>query len=98
MKQKLLSLGLSLALVLGLAAGCAPKAGLEESPAPETSSPVAETPPAETVAPYQTIRLGLLNGPTGMGAAKLSPTATRPSPRRRRVPMTPRRGPSSTMS
>ena len=27
MKQKLLSLGLSLALVLGLAAGCAPKAG-----------------------------------------------------------------------
>ena len=33
MKQKLLSLGLSLALVLGLAAGCAPKAGLEESPA-----------------------------------------------------------------
>ena len=39
MKQKLLSLGLSLALVLGLAAGCAPKAGLEESPAPETSSP-----------------------------------------------------------
>ena len=71
MKQKLLSLGLSLALVLGLAAGCAPKAGLEESPAPETSSPVAETPPAETVAPYQTIRLGLLNGPTGMGAAKL---------------------------
>ena len=71
MKQKLLSLGLSLALVLGLAAGCAPKAGPEESPAPETSSPVAETPPAETVAPYQTIRLGLLNGPTGMGAAKL---------------------------
>ena len=62
MKQKLLSLGLSLALVLGLAAGCAPKAGPEESPAPETSSPVAETPPAETVAPYQTIRLGLLNG------------------------------------
>lgn len=60
-----------LALVLGLAAGCAPKAGPEESPAPETSSPVAETPPAETVAPYQTIRLGLLNGPTGMGAAKL---------------------------
>ena len=71
MKQKLLSLGLSLALVLGLAAGCAPKAGPEESPAPETSSPVAETPPAETVAPYQTIWLGLLNGPTGMGAAKL---------------------------
>ena len=57
--------------MLGLAAGCAPKAGPEESPAPETSSPVAETPPAETVAPYQTIRLGLLNGPTGMGAAKL---------------------------
>ena len=71
MKQKLLSLGLSLALVLGLAAGCAPKAGPAESPPPEPSSPVAETPPAETVAPYQTIRLGLLNGPTGMGAAKL---------------------------
>ena len=98
MKQKLLSLGLSLALVLGLAAGCAPKAGPEESPAPETSSPVAETPPAETVAPYQTIRLGLLNGPTAWERPNCSPTATRPSPRRRRVPMTPRRGPSSTMS
>jgi len=55
----------------GLRQPDAPEAGLEESPAPETSSPVAETPPAETVAPYQTIRLGLLNGPTGMGAAKL---------------------------
>ena len=28
-------------------------------------------PAGQTVAPYQTIRLGLLNGPTGMGAAKL---------------------------
>ena len=81
MKQKLLSLGLSLALVLGLAAGCAPKAGPEESPAPETSSPVAETPPAEPVAEFGvaaffvqvklSVLLFLLNGPTGMGAAKL---------------------------
>ena len=74
MKQKLLSLGLSLALVLGLAAGCAPKAGPEESPAPETTPPAAEStaPVAESpTAAGVEIRLGLLNGPTGMGAAKL---------------------------
>lgn len=74
MKQKLLSLGLSLALVLGLAAGCAPKAGPEESPAPETTPPAAEStapvPESPTAAGVE-IRLGLLNGPTGMGAAKL---------------------------
>uniref|UniRef100_UPI003FF0DE34 ABC transporter substrate-binding protein n=1 Tax=Flavonifractor plautii TaxID=292800 RepID=UPI003FF0DE34 len=74
MKQKLLSLGLSLALVLGLAAGCAPKAGPEESPAPETTPPAAEgtapVPETPTAAGVE-IRLGLLNGPTGMGAAKL---------------------------
>ena len=71
MKQKLLSLGLSLALVLGLAAGCAPKAPVEtETPAPETTAPV-ET---ETAAPETTgvdVSLGVLSGPTGMGAAKL---------------------------
>ena len=74
MKQKLLSLGLSLALVLGLAAGCAPKAGPEESPAPGTTPPAAESTAPVTESPTAAgveIRLGLLNGPTGMGAAKL---------------------------
>ena len=60
--------------MLGLAAGCAPKAGPEESPAPETTPPAAEStaPVAESpTAAGVEIRLGLLNGPTGMGAAKL---------------------------
>ena len=60
--------------MLGLAAGCAPKAGPEESPAPETTPPAAEStapvPETPTAAGVE-IRLGLLNGPTGMGAAKL---------------------------
>ena len=73
MKQKLLALGLTLALALGLAA-CA------SDPAPAGSTPPAETTPAAQTTPAQDetpagekteINLGLLNGPTGMGAAKL---------------------------
>ena len=72
MTRKLLALTLSLALALGLAA-CSTQAPAEETPAPESTSPAAETqtPPAETAVPYQTIHLGLLSGPTGMGAAKM---------------------------
>ena len=60
--------------MLGLAAGCAPKAGPEESPAPGTTPPAAESTAPVTESPTAAgveIRLGLLNGPTGMGAAKL---------------------------
>ena len=72
MTRKLLALTLSLALTAGLAA-CSTQPPAEETPAPESSAPTAETqtPPAETVVPYQTIHLGLLSGPTGMGAAKM---------------------------
>ena len=73
--KKLFSLVLALSLALGLAA-CGPKeapetettppAG-ETTPAPESPAPETETPAAEKA----TVRLGLLNGPTGMGAAKL---------------------------
>ena len=67
--KKLLSLALALSLALGLAA-CGPK----EAPQAETTPPAGESPAPETgtPAPEKTvIRLGLLNGPTGMGAAKL---------------------------
>lgn len=68
MKHKLLALGLSLALVVGLTAGCAPK----EEPEAQTTPPVeSQTPAQETAVPYTTVQLGLLSGPTGMGAAKM---------------------------
>ena len=72
MTRKLLALTLSLALALGLAA-CSTQAPAEDTAPPESTAPAAETqtPPAETAVPYQTIRLGLLSGPTGMGAAKM---------------------------
>ena len=74
MKHKLLSLALSLALVMGLAA-CSAQAPAEDTAPPETA-PAAETqtPAPESEAPAAEgvdISLGLLNGPTGMGAAKL---------------------------
>ena len=70
--KKLFSLTLALALALGLTA-CGPK----EAPETETTPPAVETTPAavESQAPESelgtNINLGLLNGPTGMGAAKL---------------------------
>lgn len=69
--KKLFSLTLALALALGLTA-CGPKEAPEESTPPAETTPVAESqvpePPAQEGAD---INLGLLNGPTGMGAAKL---------------------------
>ena len=70
--KKLFSLTLALALALGLTA-CGPK----ETAETETTPPAVETTPAavESQAPESEpgtdINLGLLNGPTGMGAAKL---------------------------
>ena len=69
--KKLFSLTLALALALGLTA-CGPK----EAPETERTPPAAETTPvaesqAPTSEPGTEINLGLLNGPTGMGAAKL---------------------------
>ena len=66
MTRKLLALTLSLALTAGLAA-CSTQAP------PESTAPAAETqtPAADEFLPYQTVHLGLLSGPTGMGAAKM---------------------------
>ena len=69
--KKLFSLTLALALALGLTA-----CGSKEAPETETTPPAAETTPvaesqAPTSEPGTEINLGLLNGPTGMGAAKL---------------------------
>ena len=72
--KKLLSLMLALGLVLGLAA-CGPREAPEtETTPPASESPAAESPAPETETPSSEgteINLGLLNGPTGMGAAKL---------------------------
>ena len=71
--KKLFSLTLALALALGLTA-CGPKENVEESAPPAETTPVAESQAPETETPAlegAEINLGLLNGPTGMGAAKL---------------------------
>ena len=72
MTRKLLALTLSLALTAGLAA-CSTQAPAEDTAPPESTAPAAETqtPAADTAVPYQTVHLGLLSGPTGMGAAKM---------------------------
>ena len=74
------ALALSLALLLALAAGCGgqntagptpePTATPTAAPTP-TPTPEEETPPPDTFNPYHIVDLGLLKGPTGMGAAKL---------------------------
>ncbi len=82
MRKKAFMFALSLVLVLGLAAGCAQTpAANSPTPAPEapsstpTVAPTAEPTPAVTPEPQpadrEPVRLGLLKGPTGMGAAKL---------------------------
>ena len=71
--KKLFSLTLALAMALGLTA-CGPKENVEESAPPAETTPVAESQAPETETPAlegAEINLGLLNGPTGMGAAKL---------------------------
>src|SRR5699024_3143876 len=71
--KKLLALGLTVALALGLTA-CASNPAPAESTPPAETTPVAETTPAQSETPAlegTEINLGLLNGPTGMGAAKL---------------------------
>ena len=72
MTRKLLALTLSLALTAGLAA-CSTQAPAEDTAPPESTAPAAETqtPAADEFLPYQTVHLGLLSGPTGMGAAKM---------------------------
>ena len=71
--KKLFSLTLALALALGLTA-CGPKETPEESAPPAETTPVVESQTPESESPAlegAEINLGLLNGPTGMGAAKL---------------------------
>ena len=72
MTRKLLALTLSLALTASLAA-CSTQAPAEDTAPPESTAPAAETqtPAADEFLPYQTVHLGLLSGPTGMGAAKM---------------------------
>ena len=71
------ALALCLALVLALAAGCSGgNADPTPVPSPSETAEVTPTPspeptPEETAAERPEVNLGLLNGPTGMGAAKL---------------------------
>ena len=74
MKRKLLALSLALLMLGGALAGCGQKTA-ETSPVPETATPETSA-PVETTAqptrePGDTVRFAVLNGPTGVGAAKL---------------------------
>ena len=70
--KKLTCMGLSLALMAGLLAGCTGGSG-SQSPSPTPSQTVMPTPtPSETApAEKQTVNLAVLKGPSGVGAAKL---------------------------
>ena len=71
-RSKILALGLALALTAGLLAGCTGGSG-SQSPSPTPSQTVMPTPtPSETApAEKQTVNLAVLQGPSGVGAAKL---------------------------
>ena len=66
-RQKWLALLLAAALSAGLLAGCSQPA--ETSPTPEAATPSPSA--SETPAERTSVNLAMLNGPTGMGAAKL---------------------------
>ena len=74
MKRKLLALTLALLTLTGALAGCGQKTA-ETSPVPETAAPETSAPVETTAQPTQeaagTVRFAVLNGPTGVGAAKL---------------------------
>ena len=72
MKKKLLSLTLALAMSLGLLAGCSGGEPEGSSAPPETTPPAETTAAQPTESPEtETVRMAVLNGPTGVGAAKL---------------------------
>lgn len=69
-RQRWLSLFLAAALSVGLLAGCGAPA--EPTSTPEAASPApSASEPSETSAQRTEVNLAMLNGPTGMGAAKL---------------------------
>ena len=74
MKRKLLAPTLALLTPTGALAGCGRKTA-ETSPVPETAAPETSAPVETTAQPTQeaagTVRFAVLNGPTGVGAAKL---------------------------
>ena len=75
MKRKLLALTMALLMLGGALAGCGAQETAETSPVPETATPETSA-PVETTAqptrePGDTVRFAVLNGPTGVGAAKL---------------------------
>lgn len=70
MKRKLLALTMALLMLGGALAGCGQKSAETTTPAPETSAPV-ETTAQPTQETGDTVRFAVLNGPTGVGAAKL---------------------------
>jgi NitT/TauT family transport system substrate-binding protein len=73
MKQRFLALILCLALGLGLTA-CTKQAQTAESPSPATSPSETVSPeasPSDAAPELETVRLAVLSGPTGVGAAKL---------------------------
>ena len=75
MKRKLLALTMALLMLGGALAGCGAQETAETTPAPETAAPESTAPAETTAQPTQaaegTVRFAVLNGPTGIGAAKL---------------------------
>ena len=74
MIRKLLAISLALLMLGGALAGCGQKTA-ETSPVPETATPETSAPVETTAQPTQeaegTVHFAVLNGPTGVGAAKL---------------------------
>ena len=74
MKRKLLALTMALLMLGGVLSGCGQKSA-GDSPAPETAAPETSAPVETTAQPTaetgDAIRFAVLNGPTGVGAAKL---------------------------
>ncbi len=69
MKKRLLALASAGAMTLALLAGCTPKS--RPTPTPEVPTPTPTAATTQTPDSRETVKIGVINGPTGMGAAQL---------------------------
>ena len=71
MKKKWLALFCAAACVAGLLTGCGPKEAPTPTPDPTPTAEVTPTPDTGDKGEKETLRVAMISGPTGMGAAKL---------------------------